>query len=284
MTTSQNNIMRGHGFTLIELLVVISIIAIMIALLLPALAAARELADVTLCVSNERQIALGIDLYAHDYFGILPFDGADGGSWFDAVGGAPLMYNYAPIRKNMPPYIPGLDTGYFGYNHPSSPVWLCPEFQDAFRGLHMTSFYVPGLSNGAKYAPTNYAMNNNLYVRMPPNPISSPIHLFSLPNDELLLSDGGLLSNAPGIQNDYFTPWVDANALAAPSWPDYPPWQVANNYMESFDGEPFSQNTPLGVIAGHYGTINCAFPDGRVESINSIKTFTQAWKPADFVQ
>ncbi len=268
----------ARGFTLIELLVVISIIAILIALLLPALAAARQAANVTLCASNERQIALAFQFYAQNNNGYIPFDGADGGDWYDALGGAPLMQNYLPISRHMISYLPGLDTGYWGNNHPSSPVWLCPEFQNAFRGQNMTIFGSPSLS-GAVYAPINYAMNNNLYVRLPPNAIGAPMRLLSVPNDEMLLSDGSLLSNNSGLEYDYFYQWVDANYTVA-GWPDYTPWQVANLFMQSVQGDPFGP-AAIGSIPGHGGVINCAFPDGHVESINSIQAFTQAWNPPD---
>ena len=53
------------GFTLIELLVVISIIALLMAIMMPALGKARELAKATICQSNNRQIAQAVTMYAN---------------------------------------------------------------------------------------------------------------------------------------------------------------------------------------------------------------------------
>ena len=80
MTTSSHACCGGRrvltglqrGFTLVELLVVIGIIALLIAILLPALNAAREQANVTACLSNLRQIGLGIDLYAVNNKSTMP--------------------------------------------------------------------------------------------------------------------------------------------------------------------------------------------------------------------
>ena len=80
-------ILRRNGFTLIELLVVIAIIAILAAILFPVFAKAREKARQSSCLSNMKQISLGIMQYAQDYDESLcaVYQGAPTYWWFNMI-------------------------------------------------------------------------------------------------------------------------------------------------------------------------------------------------------
>ncbi len=88
---------RFSGFTLVELLVVISIIALLISLLFPALAKSRSLALRVQCGSNMRQIGVAMAEYAEEYGGLYPL--SDTGNW---PFGNFAAYNFNGTWANYP--------------------------------------------------------------------------------------------------------------------------------------------------------------------------------------
>jgi prepilin-type N-terminal cleavage/methylation domain-containing protein/prepilin-type processing-associated H-X9-DG protein len=109
---------RSRGFTLIELLVVIAIIAILAAILFPVFAQAREKARQATCVSNEKQLGLGIIMYQQDNDEYYPY----GMNWHDAGGGAYWSGIIMPyIQNGQTPNASGISwTGAGG-------IWACPD-------------------------------------------------------------------------------------------------------------------------------------------------------------
>jgi len=149
---------RRRGFTLVELLVVIAIIGILIALLLPAVQAAREAARRTSCTNNLKQLDLGIHNY-HDVNKTFPFSYSGNQAWNWRMTGMSFLTGLLPYIEQQPLYsqwTPG-QNGRYGNNEAVSQtvvsVFLCPS--DMNYG---------GLTNECARGGYNYNRSNTAYA------------------------------------------------------------------------------------------------------------------------
>ena len=153
----------AHGFTLIELLVVVAIIAVLVAMLLPALSAAREQARSLVCSNQLRQLMLSTNMYVSEYNTLPLANPSVSAHWF-------------------------LELGYAVHD----PRLLCP-----------TSYDISGLSESPYWLGSEYPINYFVTHPLAANPrIGAPINpdrLIEQPSKFVLFADGRRDMPYPGF-------------------------------------------------------------------------------------
>jgi prepilin-type N-terminal cleavage/methylation domain-containing protein len=173
--------MSGHAFTLIELLVVIAIIAVLAAMLLPALARSKEKARSAQCIGNLRQWGLAYHMYADDNRDYLPRRG-QGVQRLARIDRLDDWFNALPVYFAVPSFQQLITNNVKPAAHSQS-IFICPTADD------------PG---GAYFLP--YGMNMNL---SPWNlPVATKFTDVARPECVVTLADapGAYSSTYPSIQ------------------------------------------------------------------------------------
>jgi prepilin-type N-terminal cleavage/methylation domain-containing protein len=169
-----------RGFTLIELLVVIAIIAVLAAMLLPALASAKERAKRTQCLNGIRQMYLGCTIYASDnddfyppWAGVAGFNNRTKNDiWLPSyvrwiVFGGTVGFHVPKDSKLL--QANGANFDNLGYLYPANlaggdgKVFFCPSYPDA--SLLSAWFYSGGLTPPAPLMTIAQSANGNVAVR-----------------------------------------------------------------------------------------------------------------------
>ena len=241
MSTRQlESFTNRHSFTLIELLVVVAIIAIIAALLLPALRTAREKARIAVCASHLREIGVALLMYINDYSGYIPYACCHPWDRYD-MEWDPCLAPYVGVDRGAPDW----DTKK-RFTHPTEGnLLVCPsdtDNQNATYGAH----YVGEIFRYGGY-----------------DPIGPQAKLHNVSSNCFIIAD----ANTSGSNYMIFGPHPDYGwaFYDPPGAPYYGAWdESGNDVLDSCNAvapRPYNNGDPVR----HLNGANYLFKDGRVE-------------------